>query len=491
MASMRQNATISKGIARLLTASVIVGIAFALVAYVLLRSPAAAAFVLVAAVVGSLTEILLAIRDSHRAVARIRCSNLADERTSGLGLYAELLFEARRQLIQREQEARAAVADKTRLEARVGVRRKQDRQQRSALDALDHPLWIVDAHGHVQFANRVAQEWFPPEHDAATNRFGDHQRTGSIDHVTAVADLIEQVRTREAATDRRTTEFEWKQADEPILFRATATSVRDDDGSLLSVVVVLNDIRDEQREKTRHAEFVSSVSHELKTPMAGIKAFVELLMDGDVADPDERQELYGYIDTQVDRLTRLVNNILNLARIESGVVKIQREDCELNDVLKEALDVVRPAAEEKQIQLGSELSDLYFPVHIDRDLFRQAVINLLSNAVKYTPSGGEVCLHSRMESRDAVVDVRDTGMGIPADALPRLFERFYRVEQNNKAAAGTGLGLSLVHEIVTELHNGSLDVESTVNEGTCFSVTIPLGHTQPNRGREEPVLSAT
>lgn len=491
MTHIPRNSEARKGITRLLTASVVVGAVFAVATYAMLRSPMAAALVLTGAIVGAAVETLLVIRDSRKAVARVRCSGLESDRTLGIGLYADLVSEACRRLNQYEQQTQEAVACKTRLEARVSVRRKLDRQLKAALDALDHPLLIVDSHGQLQFTNRAARDWFAAGCETPANRRSESQTLCAIDHIAALADLIEQTCARESATDRRTIQFELKHAAEAIPCRATATGLRDDDGGLLGVVVAVSDIRDEQQAKTRHAEFVSSVSHELKTPMAGIKAFTELLMEGDVADTDEQQELYGYINTQVDRLTRLVNNMLNLARIESGVMKTQRKDCELNDVLKRALDVVRPSAEEKQIHLTSELSDLYLPVHIDQDLFGQAVINLLSNAVKYTPEGGDVCLRSRMESDLAVIDVRDSGMGIPAEAVPRLFERFYRVEQNNKAAAGTGLGLSLVHEIVTELHNGVIDVQSTVNQGTCFTVTIPLGHAQPMRGKQEPILAAT
>jgi signal transduction histidine kinase len=127
-------------------------------------------------------------------------------------------------------------------------------------------------------------------------------------------------------------------------------------------------------------------------------------------------------------------------------------------------------------------------VHPDQDLLGQAIINLLSNAIKYTPEGGEARLRSRMDEGEAVIEVRDNGMGIPGDALPHIFDRFYRVECNNKATAGTGLGLALVHYILTELHNGDVSVESEVDEGTCFTARIPLGNRnrRPKLEREEP-----
>jgi len=187
-------------------------------------------------------------------------------------------------------------------------------------------------------------------------------------------------------------------------------------------------------------------------------------------------EACGFIEAQVDRLTRLVNNMLNFARIQSGVIKVQREDFELNDLLHPAVETVRQLADEKGVRVVAELSDLYLAVHVDRDLLNQAVVNLLSNAVKYTPPGGEIRLRSRLDGDRAVIEVKDTGMGIPSESLPRLFERFYRVPRNNSAAPGTGLGLALVKYIAADLHNGSIAVQSEVDKGSTFSVSLPFGH---------------
>ena len=296
--------------------------------------------------------------------------------------------------------------------------------------------------------------------------------------MTSLKSLVESVRSRSAAADKRTAELELKCSGELITYRAEAANLYDDDGRQTSVSIVLSDIREQVLETAKQAQFVSSVSHELKTPLASIRAYTELLMD-DVDDPDERLELLQFIDEQVDRLTRLVNNLLNFARVESGVIKVQREDVDVNRIARKALEVVATAAKEKQIAIVDELSDLYLPAHLDVDLFGQAIINLLSNAVKYTPKGGQIRLRTRMQDTEAVIEVQDNGMGIPVDALPRLFERFYRVPQNSKAAPGTGLGLALVKYIVTNIHDGAISAASQVNQGSLFSIRIPLGH----RGR--------
>ena len=263
------------------------------------------------------------------------------------------------------------------------------------------------------------------------------------------------------------------------------TALLDDRGEALGTVALLTDIREEKSAKTRHAEFVSSVAHEFKTPMASIKAFLELLSDGDVSEPDEQKDLYEKVDSQVDRLNRLVSNLLNLARIESGAMKVQRIDCDLNDVIHKAADVIRPLVNERGQKFVAEFSQLYLPVHVDLDLLGQAIINLLSNAVKYSPEGACITLRSHMEELEAIIDVIDTGYGIPPESLPKIFERFYRVPQHQQAAKGTGLGLAFVQSIVEDMHNGRIDVESNVGSGSRFTIRIPLGHHDSKRTKNK------
>ena len=271
---------------------------------------------------------------------------------------------------------------------------------------------------------------------------------------------------------------------QPIPFRTTVTALFDDQNELLGTVAMLTDVREEKSAKARHAEFVSSVAHEFKTPMASIRAFLELLIDGDVSEPGEQKELFEKMDYQVDRLNRLVGNLLNLARIESGAVKTSREDCDLNDVIQRAAEVVRPLAEERGQQFVTDLSQLFLPVHVDRDLLGQAIINLLSNAVKYTPENGRITLRSHMEELEATISVEDNGYGIPPESLPKIFDRFYRVPEHQHAAKGTGLGLAFVQSIAEDLHNGHIEVESTVGVGSKFTMRIPLGHQDSKRSKK-------
>ena len=231
-------------------------------------------------------------------------------------------------------------------------------------------------------------------------------------------------------------------------------------------VVVLRDIGDQKALQKRNAEFVSSVSHEMKTPLAGIKAYVELLADGDAEDEETREEFLGVITRQADRLQRLVDNLLNLARIEAGVVNVSKQQRSLNELLEEA--VARRAAvgrSQRRSSLVSELSPMYLGVLADRDMLLQAAINLLSNAIKYTRDGGSVTLRSRLVDDQVRFEVQDTGVGLSEEDCQRVFEKFYRVKKDKDMAAGTGLGLPLAKHIVEDVHGGTAHRGKRVGRG--------------------------
>lgn len=475
------------------------GLAIAAGTFVFTHSGAAAACVCVGCLCTWGTSIWLVEWETRTAQTRLRNLDVRGFAPNEAGIFQQLLGETFDLLSKSGEQVLNANQARTESEARFHVRQKQIRRLESALYSLPEPLLITDGCDKLSFWNPAAAELFrnlsgsvdAKSPASVAGAASENGAAPNLEKLPELQRLLKETRARSVATMNRSLEFELNVGGTAKTFRAHATNLLDEDGSELGVAVVLRDIGAEKREKSRHAEFVSSVSHELKTPMASIKAFIEMLIDGDVEDHDEQLRLYGFIDVQVDRLTRLVNNMLNLARIESGVIKVQREDCGLSDILDKALQVVQPMADEKQIRLIPQFSELYLPVHVDRDLFGQAVINLLSNAVKYTPAGGEVRLRSRMTDNEALIDVQDNGLGIPEEDMNRLFERFFRVERNNKAAAGTGLGLALVRYIVHSIHNGRVTVQSKVNEGSCFSIAIPLGHRDQARRKLEPQFCAS
>lgn len=242
------------------------------------------------------------------------------------------------------------------------------------------------------------------------------------------------------------------------------------------VVAVMHDITHEAEVAQMKNDFVSHVSHELRTPLASIKAYVEMLIDGEADDEKQKAEFYDVIQNEANRLGRLIDNILDISRIESGVVKINKQPLSVPIVVKEAVEIIAPQASGKQITLKENICPAIYQCDADRDMIHRAVLNLLSNAVKYTPEGGTLSVVADVDEtqKRITVKISDTGVGIPPKDLPFVFDKFYRVEANNRMAKGTGLGLSLVKHIVEGVHQGRVSVESTVGVGSTFKIELPL-----------------
>jgi two-component system phosphate regulon sensor histidine kinase PhoR len=223
-------------------------------------------------------------------------------------------------------------------------------------------------------------------------------------------------------------------------------------------------------------DFVSSVSHELRTPLASIKAYVEMLIDGEADDDKTKREFYEVIQNEANRLSRLIDNILNISRIESGLVKVNKHPQSLMVILKEALEVIAPQARLKNITLEERLTPAMYQTTADKDMLYQAVLNLLSNCVKYTPEGGTITVQTVVDEtkRKVTTRISDTGVGIPPKDLPFVFDKFYRSEANSRMAKGTGLGLSLVKHIIETVHHGRIFVESHVGKGSTFGFELDL-----------------
>jgi two-component system phosphate regulon sensor histidine kinase PhoR len=223
-------------------------------------------------------------------------------------------------------------------------------------------------------------------------------------------------------------------------------------------------------------DFVGHVSHELKTPLASITAYSEMLADGEAADEETRKEFYSIIQKQAQRLNRLIEDILNTSRIESGLIKVNKEPISLTILIEEQLQMIKSYAEEKNITVTGQKPIVFDQVEVDRDMISQVVINLLSNAVKYTPAGGSVKVETNVDDAASLVRVTisDTGVGIPEDEIEHVFDKFYRVGANKKQAKGTGLGLNLVKQIVEKVHGGRVFVTSRVGEGSTFGFELPL-----------------
>lgn len=390
--------------------------------------------------------------------------------------WRQIADELRRTLADMSSRIRDLETNRSALEIRSRRALDEAERLRTILTNLGDPILVVNGYDEVSLANPAAESLFSFQLEKTEQR--------AVSELLGCGQLVDLVLTtnQREMSGQRTDEIEISGKDREVhWFRATACrlplfSEGDDEESEAGhgTVVVLRDVDREKTLQIRNAEFVSSVSHEMKTPLAGIKAYVELLADGDAEDEETREEFLGVIDSQADRLQRLVENLLNLARIEAGVVSVNKNNRSLNEILEEASQVVQPAADAKNIKLNVELSPLYLGVHADRDMMLQSAINLLSNAVKYTAEGGQVTLRSRNADNMIVYEVEDTGVGLSEEDCQRVFEKFYRVKKDKSMAQGTGLGLPLAKHIVEDVHGGTLSLESELGVGSKFTAALPM-----------------
>ena len=245
------------------------------------------------------------------------------------------------------------------------------------------------------------------------------------------------------------------------------------DGSIIGIVLVFRDVSRERQLDRMKDDFISSVSHELRTPLTSIKAYTETILH-DFDMPDEtRHQFLCIIDEESNRLANLIEELLEISRLESGTVKILQEPVDIGTLVRQISSALQPLADKKGIQLSIDVDEELGELLGDNGKIQSAITNLVGNAIKFTPDGGRVCICVRKNVDELVIKVSDTGIGIPKDALSKIFERFYRVPHPGKQIPGTGLGLAIVKKIVA-LHDGRIEVESELNRGTTFTIFLPL-----------------
>ena len=246
-------------------------------------------------------------------------------------------------------------------------------------------------------------------------------------------------------------------------------------------VIAIDDITDRRNaeEKLKEtmeikSQFISTVSHELRTPLGCMKEGIAIVLDGLVGQiNDQQRKFLNLAKRNVDRLAVLVNNVLDFQKLEAGKIRLDIQANDISEVVEEAYQTMVSSAKNKGIDFTLELEDSLPKARFDSAKIIQALTNLINNAIKFTPEGGKVYVCAGAQGQDLVMRISDTGMGIPKQALPKIFDRFYRIHRPGKEIQGTGLGLAIVNKIVT-MHGGRIEVESEVDKGTTFIVFLPL-----------------
>ena len=247
-----------------------------------------------------------------------------------------------------------------------------------------------------------------------------------------------------------------------------------DEGRVVGALALVEDITELRRLEEVRTDFAANVSHELKTPLTSIRGFVETLENGAIDNPEMAHKFLRIIMLETERLTRLINDILSISKLESGRDEVAIERLRLDKMAYDVADMLTIHAEEKEVSIDCHLNRTPVNIMGNPDRVEQMLINLIENAIKYNKPGGSVTVQVFTNGVTASVAISDTGIGIAAENLPRLFERFYRVDKGrSRQMGGTGLGLAIVKHIVRSM-NGDIEVHSALDEGTEFLITLPV-----------------
>jgi two-component system phosphate regulon sensor histidine kinase PhoR len=239
-----------------------------------------------------------------------------------------------------------------------------------------------------------------------------------------------------------------------------------------SVLIVLQDLTRMRRLEMIRRDFVSNVSHELRTPLASLKALTETLQEGALEDPPAARRFLLRMEHEIDNLTQLVQELLELSRIESGKVPLKKTRVTPWELVSPAVERMMVQAERAGVHLSLDCPDSLPPVLADQSRMGQVLVNLVHNAIKFTSPGGEIVIQAQQDQNMVVFTVRDTGAGIAPEALPRIFERFYKADRS-RSSGGTGLGLSIAKNMV-QAHGGRIWAESEVGKGSTFYFSLPI-----------------
>jgi two-component system phosphate regulon sensor histidine kinase PhoR len=354
---------------------------------------------------------------------------------------------------------------------RIEALTKQRYELESILSNMQEGIILIDRRERVLMINRTASDMFGL--DIAPDKLLDASLVDYIRSSELNAAIEELIKT--SASVKKRIQIYNHQQDSFRMLDLNGLFIDPAHLDEARILLVLHDISDLMRLEQIRRDFVSNVSHELKTPITTIQGFAETLSSGALEEPEVAREFLNIIQKQSNRMESIVSDLLMLSRLEQQGNQVPMNDCDLPSLVKDVIEVCQGGADAKHINLHVQFSGPS-KARANANLIEQALINLMENAIKYGKEGGNVWVSFENDAHELVILVRDDGPGIPRRDLPRLFERFYRVDKGRSSSmGGTGLGLAIVKHIAGA-HGGSVQADSAVGEGSSFILRIPQDH---------------
>jgi len=366
-------------------------------------------------------------------------------------------------LAQKDQFKKQAVADQ--VHELLGARRETKSDLEAAFDCLSQGLILVDEKMRAKYANGAAAIFLNTKREELVG-----SDISGLLFDNQVQDELEAVAVK-GSKRRSTIEVKRPEASGSGVLKFSIRPVRREDPG--AAMLIIEDITQQRVAEESRNTFIAHATHELRSPLTNIRLYVESAIDAGEADPQSRTKALNIINQESRRLERIVGEMLSISEIEAGAFKLYSSDIYLDQLFEEVKPDYMLQAEEKNISLSFNLPPKLPVIKGDRDKIMVAIHNLIGNAIKYTPNNGKVTINVEIKDKQLVVDVIDTGIGIKDEDLEKIFDKFYRAKDPRVGKiTGTGLGLTLAQEVI-RLHGGSISVQSQLDKGSTFTVTLP------------------
>jgi len=411
--------------------------------------------ILTAALITVLIAVLVALVIAERTAHPVRRLTRVAERLAGGDLSARLFPTTRDEVGQLTLAFNHMAAQ---LREKVTRLAEEGGRLAAVLEHMADGVLITDAAGQVRLINPAAAQLLETSEEAALGQ--------SIARVVRHHQIVEVWRRCRKQGGEQVEAVEVSH--HGLFLQVIVTPFREAD--VRGYLIILQDLTRVRRLETVRRDFISNISHELRTPLAGLKALVDTLRGGALEDPPAAQRFLNHMDTEVDALTQMVQELLELSRVESGKAPLRLIPTPVAEILGPPIERLRPQAERAELEVTVSLPSHLPLILADAERAQQVITNLVHNAIKFTPAGGTVSVSAEPSGDEVVVSVRDTGVGIPADDLTRIFERFYKADRA-RSGGGTGLGLAIAKHIV-QGHGGRIWAESIQERGSTFHFSL-------------------
>lgn len=413
--------------------------------------------IVIADVIAAIIAILLAFQMLRNTTEPIKkLTSLSRKVAEG-----ELELDQDVQIASRDEVGELATAFRqmgARLKEMVALITNERDRMATILSNIDDAIFVVNNDSKITTLNKAAENIFQVSEKKALGytfieAVRDHEINGILQRCLSTGK--QQTGAVETKPQKRS-------------LTIVATPLPGNGGCLMHI----QDLTEFRRLEMVRRDFISNISHELRTPIASVKALAETLNEGAIEDPAVAKDFLNRINIEMDKLAQMVQELAELSHIESGEAPLNKRPINVADAIGHVVDRLRAQADRAGLKLDFVIPSNLPEVMADESRVEQVLVNLIHNAIKFTPSGGRISISARARDTDILVSVADTGTGIPEDDLPRIFERFYKADKS-RSSQGTGLGLAIAKHIV-EAHGGRIWADSVERKGSTFSFTLPL-----------------